>query len=380
MKKILIAFFAVVLMVPFIASAADIRVNEEGGNEIISQNETVKNVYSFGNNIQVEANVLGDFVGMGNYLAVDGDVQYGLIAAGSNVIINGSVGQSARVAGGMLQINGDVGEDLLVAGGTVEVGDDSKIAGDLMIAGGTVEVNGDVGGTIKASGSQVALNGMVAGNIEVDGADKLTIGDNAIIHGNINYSSPEEATISSKAQINGEIVYNKIESSNSFVKQIAGIFTVGAIISYIGMFILIIVLTYLLGKFTRLAVERGLTKPFPMFGWGVLTLIVIPIISLLLLVSVLGMQVGFVLSMIYVELALFARPIGAILLGTAIFRMFSKDKTGYRVDWLTGLVGMVVASILMIIPVVGWLVPFFFFALALGVIAKWSWDWVGRNR
>lgn len=381
MKKILIAFFAVVLMVPFVASAADIRVNEETGNETISQNETVKNVYSFGNDINVEANVLGDFVGFGNYIAVDGDVQYGLISAGSNILINGNVAQTSRVAGGIIRINGNVGEDLLVAGGTVEIGDDAKIAGDLMVAGGTVIVNGDVGGTIKASGGQVTLNGVVAGNIDAVDVENLYIGDNAVIHGNLTYTSPSEAAISSKAQITGEVVYNEsTKATMGYLGAMAGLFTVGALISYIAMFILILILTYLVGRFTRLAVERGLTKPFAMFGWGVLALVLAPIVGILLLVSVLGMQLSIVLSFVYVALVLIARPIGAILLGTAIFWMFDKKKESYRIDWLTGLVGLIVSSVLMIIPVVGWLVPFFFFALALGVIAKWSWDWVGRNR
>lgn len=382
MKKILFALIAFVLFIPLVASAADIRVNEESGSEVIQKGETVKNVYSFGNNVVAEANVLGDFVGAGNYVAINGDVQYGVIAAGANVVINGKVNQSVRVAAGNVQIMGDVGEDLIVAGGTVQTGPNSRVAGDILVTGGVINLAGSIGGNVKITGGQVTIDAVVAGNIEAKEVNDLKFTDNAVVHGNLKYSSTNEAVVSPKAKLLGQVDFQQVHklSKVPFVAGLVALATIGKILSIIGLYIVIILMTYLLSRFTKIATKNGLDAPFKMFGWGILTLIVIPIVAIILLASMIGIQASGILGSVYFALMLFARPLGSILLGTAIFKLFSKNKENLRIDWLTGLVGLAVATILMIIPFVGWIIPFIFYMMALGVLIKWTWNWVGRNR
>lgn len=382
MKKLLFALAGVALFIPLVASAAELRVNDEGGSEVIQKGETVKNVYSFGNNVVADADILGDFVGAGNYVSINGNVQFGVIAAGANVVINGKVNQNIRVAGGNVQINGEVGEDLLVAGGTVQVAPNSKVAGDIVATGGMVNLAGSVGGNINLSGGQVTVDGVVAGNIDAKDVDELKFGDNAVIHGNLKYSSSKEAVVSPKARLLGAVDYQKIKglSKVPFIAGLVALATVGKLLSIIGLYILILLLTYLLSRFTKVAVGSGFSKPFAMFGWGFIPLIVMPIVAIVLLASLLGMQASVILGAVYFMLMLIARPLGSILLGTAIFKLFSKNKEKLRVDWLTGLVGLLVATILMIVPFVGWVIPFIFYAMALGVLVKWTWGWVQRNR
>lgn len=381
MKKIIFAFLALFLLLPMAASAADVRVNNDSGDEFIGKAERVKNVYSFGNNVVVDADVQGDLVSAGNYLVVNGDVQYGVIAAGANVVINGNVNQSIRAAGGSVQVNGTVNEDLLVAGGTVRLDKNARVNGDVAVAGGNVTLDGSVGGYVKASGSQITLNGVIAGNITIGGVENLTIGKDAVIHGDISYKSNKEVTIEDGAQVTGEVTRSDlVKKTKTTAGIVAGVITAGHFVNLLSLYALILILTYLLSRFTKMAVERGLSTSGNAIWCGLLTMVLVPVVAVILVASILGFQAGLVLSATALALLSIAKPLGAITLGTAIYMLFSKNKKERRIDWLTGLIGAVAASVLMLIPFVGWIVPFVFYLIALGVVARWIWDWAMRNR
>jgi hypothetical protein len=49
-------------------------------------------------------------------------------------------------------------------------------------------------------------------------------------------------------------------------------------------------------------------------------------------------------------------------------------------SWKVALIGVVVCSVLGLIPVVGWLIKLVFFSLAFGVVVKYKWHIIKNFR
>jgi len=380
MKKLFIVFIAVLFVLPAFALAADFKVSQESDNVSIASSEQVKNLYTAGANVTSDANVLGDMVVAGGYVTVNGKVQQGLMLVAGNILVSGDVGQNVRVAGGNVQITGNVGQDLLVAGGTVDIGDKSTISGDFLSASGTSTISGNILGNVKLAGGSVTINGRINGDVTIYDAQSVELGSNAYIGGDFKYEAPQSATIASTAKVVGATEFSPTTPVN--FTALAGLMAFATIAKWLGVlsaFILALLVAYLLTKFAKYMVGKSFEKPWASFGWGMLVLIVSPIALLILLASILGLSVGILLGVTLGAVMVFAKPLGALVLGAWIVRLFSKGKE-LRVDWLTALIGVLLVAVLSVVPVVGWIIPFFTYMVALGVLVEWTWNWAKRNR
>lgn len=380
MKKILFGLAAVLFIMPAVVLAADFKVDEANGNVEVASGEQVKNLYTAGANVTSDANVLGDLVTAGGYIAINGKVQQTLMAAGGNVAVSANIGQNARLAGGNIQFTGTTGQDLLVGAGTLDIGKTANIGGDLMASSGMATINGKVLGDAWMAGGNITINGRIEGNVDIRGAQEVVLGENAYIGGKLKYEAPQQAAISQGAQVVGGTEYSPTKVGD--LKVLAGLMAFATVAKWLGVisaFILALLVAYLLNKFAKFTVQKAFNNPWPLFGWGLLVLIVAPVALVILLASVLGMSVAALLGVVLGAVLVFAKPFGALILGAWIVRLFSKDKA-LRVDWLTALVGVLVAAVLSIIPIVGWIIPFFTYIVALGVMFQWTWDWAKRNK
>ena len=161
------AFSALVfLMSAHTILGADFRTpnDKQDKNIIVAETEVIRNLYTVGGQVTVNANAIKDVVVAGGTVNVNGNVGDDLIAASGNLNVRGNIGGSARLAGGNISVaNKSIEEDLLVAGGTIYIDKGTTIHGDLIVGGGSVVVDGTVLGSVKASGGSLTLNGSVGG-------------------------------------------------------------------------------------------------------------------------------------------------------------------------------------------------------------------------
>jgi len=379
MKKLLYLFFFIAFsffLIPSVILAADFRASENG-NVAVEKNQQAKNLYIAGKTVSIDGTVAGDLVAAGSNVSINGSVENSSNVAGSTVIIDGIVGGSARLVGSSITIDGTVKQDLFAAGSDITISKDALIQGDLIAAGSTTSIQGIIDGDAKLTGDTVIISGNIKGNVSVKGVNKLTVKDGAVIEGNLSYSSPNTADIQSGASIKGKVDYtessgfsgrhlNRNISSASFLLQIAG------------LFVFLLVLIYLLPKFSRLFVENSYKSFGQNLGWGFLLLIVVPIAFIILLTLVATAGIAFSLFLLYALYLILAYVFGGLLLGSGLLRLFRKDDA-YTVDWLTALLGAVVFAVLGRVPVVGGLVVFVFFLVGLGTFFQFSVDFVKSN-
>ena len=354
------------LVIPATLFALELRVGEQPS---ISQGERILgDVYIAGASVQSSGTITGDLIAVGGSVLLNGNVSGDVMAGGGNVTLLGTVGDDVRVGGGNLIISAKIGGDLVMGGGQLQITGDG-IDGDLLIGGGVVRIDAPVKGNIAIGGGEVFLNAPVTGNVEFKG-DKLTFGKSAVISGNLTYRAPKAAVMEEGAVVRGETKYEPWETHRGDYKKVAG--TVISVF-VLGKFFAILVCSLLLGLFFRRyaheLVQTAVARPFVEIGRGFLTLVALPIASVILLATLIGIPLGILGFISFVGILVFASIATPIVLGSIVDKWMFKKNT-YEVSWRTIFFGAVLYVLLTTVPLVGWIISCGFMLLTLGAALK----------
>lgn len=377
MKKIFSITIPIFLFFLLI-SPASAAIFQGGDQYYLGPEETIEdNVYLGGGNLVINGNIDGDLIVGGGSILANGDVSKDRTIAGGNITINGNTGDDLRTAGGTIILNGNVDGELTIAGGQITVSPNVIVGKNAYIGGGVLIIDGKIEGDLEIAGGQVELNGEVTGNVKAIADEKISLGKNAIIGGNFEYSAPKEAELSEEALISGELIFNQIESEveKIVVKKdvfgdvlsslLAGLFLLKLLIALVFALILFFVFENPIVKMAKHAIENP-QKFGKEFLRGFVIIIVTPIALLLVLATIIGSPFTFVGFLILGLLLVFAKTGGAIILGSLILKVFKAKKF---VSWQGVLIGVVLASLLRIIPIFGWAICATFFLTALGTLS-----------
>ncbi|MCR4325921.1 MAG: FapA family protein [Patescibacteria group bacterium] len=360
---------AALLIVPMLAFAAQFRAEEQPS---LSSGETVNDdLYMAGGVVTSSGDVRGDLVAGGGSVLVSGAVSSDLIVGGGNITILGAVGDDVRAGGGNIIVSGDVGGDIVAGGGQIQL-TGKNIGGDVAIGGGSVRIDSSVGGDVKVGGGDVYINGPVAGNVELD-ADKITLGPNADIGGNLTYTSVKEATLEEGAVVRGETDFTARKARGEMGgAALAGIFTLALLAKFLMLFVGALILLLIFRKYPAELVERAMDNPLREMGRGVVFLIVTPVVSVVLLVSVIGIPLGALGLLVFGAAMVFASLVAPIILGSIAHRWIFKP-SDYQVSWKTILLGVALYILIGIIPIIGWIAKLVLIVLALGAMLNIKW-------
>ena len=186
------------------------------------------------------------------------------------------------------------------------------------------------------------------------------------IAGNLSYSSNKEIQIPEGVVLK-EISYNSYNNvaSKNILSNI-----LEYVLNLIGILVLAHVLYILINKFTPKYLDKisnitvsGLFK-YLVIGLGFL--ILIPVISILLLISNVGSVLGIILLLIYIILLIISRTIFIISIAT-----FSKNKCAKKLNiYLYILIIDIILSLIVLIPYVGFIISMLFSLIGFGMITK----------
>lgn len=374
MRKFLLSLAVLVLIIPVLGFAAEVKTAE-----LVSKNETPKNLYLAGQNPTVDANVTGDLVVAGSVVTVNGDVSNGVLAAGGTLNLNGNVANNVRVAGGTVNIEGNIGGDLVIFGGNVILGTKSVVSGDVIVFAGTLDLKGSVLGSVKNTyAGDVIIVGNVSGNVQLNQVGTLKLESSAVIGGNLQYSSTTEAVVASDAKVGGNVEYTKVTQSNVQGESLGSKF-MGMLFGAVMSFVALLVFISLLPKFATNATNSAIVNPLAKLGIGFLAIVVTPIALLLLLITFIGWGVMGYLFMIYMAFFALTGSLSALLVGSLVWKFIKKEKD-LIVNWKTAGIGVVVMAIFKLIPVVGWLAAFVVAMIVFGTLTIMSFDFIKAQR
>ena len=357
---LLVAFLFTLMAVPA-AFAADFRTDTSisiGDDEVINDD-----LYLFGTTITVNGIVNGDLFAAGNSLTVNGTVNGNVFLVGQEVIVNGTVSRGARITANNATIAGSIGEDLLLLGNSTGIHGGASIGRDLIATVSSLTLDGTVQRRFAGNAQTVTLNGSVGSNIDI-GVGDLTITEDASIGGDLTYRSDQMAEIAGGADIGGDVNHEMVGEADTETG-----FSIGSFVpSIIGLIMTAVYGTVLLLVFPRLTVAASnqlLENTIMSIGMGIVFLIVVPIVSVLVMITVIGIPLGLIALLLY-GIALFsAQVFVGMTLGRLILSFFS-DGNRRMIQFLGLLLGLLILFGVSFIPYVGPWAPLVVIILGLG--------------
>lgn len=336
MKKI---FLVLLLLIPISVNALNINVNGE-----VKENQEIQgSSILLGNYVENTNKVSGLDMTLGNTIKYEGESEY-LLSAGNNI-----------------EINGTVKNDGFVFGNVVNFNENSIIERDLLVLASNVTISGTIKKDVTIYASTVTINGNIE-NVNIK-ANEIII-ENANIN-NLSYN--EDAVIEVKdSQVNTTNLTEKLQSEVTIQDQIMNfIYNLGGIL-------VIFLALYLLAPKLFKKIESNnanitVLNVFSMFGFGTLSLILIPVIFILLLTITFCIPLAILLLILYVLAIWLSSIFTGYLLGYVIWTKLMKKENN---PLLTGLIGIVVLNLLGIIPYIGILITVISVMIGIGVILQ----------
>jgi len=369
LKRFLLLLLVLLTLAPGPAFAADLR---QGSTVTVGPSETLKDdLYAAASTIDVSGTVDGSVIASGGNITVSGTITRDLIVAGGTVTVTGNVRGSVRAATGTLTINGSVGEDLVVLGGTLDIGPSAKVGRDLVIAGGTARVGGSIGRKVLASVDTLTIRGPVGGDVQAT-ANVLRLEDGAAVTGELVYSSENQAFIAPGAKVAGKVTRNPVDGRLRRRADPAERFAdalVGWIRAMVGLFALGLVLVLVFPHFSTTTVKTFTSSPWINLGVGFALLIGIPVVALI--GFVVGLLIGgWWLALIAVGLYVVALAVAYVLAALFVGQR-GLDMAGRRGvhPLLALLAGLVVLTLIGLIPILGGLITLAAVVFGLGGLA-----------
>lgn len=357
------AIFVLALTVPVLSLAAEFRAGE---NVSIGREEKISNdLYMAAGSITSAGVVHGDLIIGGGNIVITGDVKADIIAGGGNVNILSNIGDDVRVGGGTVVVNGKIGGDLITGGGQISILG-SGIGGDAVIGGGNIRIDAPVAGNLLVGGGNVYINAPIGGNVKIE-AEKITLGKNAVISGNLAYRSSEEMVKEAGAIVKGRVDFEPLIKKSVSPKIFAAVFSAFLLWKFFALLVCGLVIGLLLRRYSNEIVALAVKRPLLELGRGVITLIVMPVASIFLLITLVGIPFGIAGLLGFVIIMIFSWIITPIIIGSIVYRYFSKK--ALEISWKTILLGVFLYMLLGFIPFIGSLARTLLILLSLGVIS-----------
>lgn len=338
-------------------------------NVFAETNESAKNLFYSGDNINETVDGKSDVYIAGNSISLGGTVESDVIVAGNTINIDvESVGGSVRAAGYSVNIDSQINRNITACANVINIKSNTKAKG-IYILGGNISFLGEAE-DLYISGDKVELNGVVTGNVKIN-CSELVIGENARVDGELELESQNEPIVLGNFNTS-KINFEKIEINNEDNNSFIGASLIGKTISLITAIILVVLITLLCKRYLLNSYNRLVSKPWLPFLVGFATLVIVPILAIILCFTVVCIPVSIISILIYSVLIYIAPIISGIVVGRVVFRNMN--------EYLSGIVFTVIIKVITFIPYVGAIVGFACLLLSLGLFMQNIFSLLGRKQ
>lgn len=354
MKKWVCALLTVIMAASLLCVGAFADEAEEIPDILLIQGAPLDaSCFEAGDTVSNDAAINGILFEAGNDVTANGSSEY-VIAAGNQFVMPGYTGKDALVAGRIINITGTVGRDAYFAAQDIII--DGTVSRNLFAAGKTVTVKGTVNGDLFLM------------------ADTVVIADDAVIGGQLHYDSNTTVIAPAGLLQNADVsIVDHPAQNDDFEIGISHKNDIGSTVLHKGMKFLGVVavamvllwLTPLWNKLDREYYGAPFGKYARAFGigWGVLA--GVPLVTILLMITGIGLRLGFILLLAYAAVILMAPVFISFFVGMLLWRgAFKKDAR----LWLEIIIGAAVWCICGLIPGVKVALALVTVPLGLGVM------------
>lgn len=340
-----------ILMAACLLLSLTVCVSAAGFYEDTTDGSLTGSTFATGTQLRHRASVDGIAFLAGRSIHSSGSNEY--VAAAAQVItLEGKTEKDAFLAGQDLSVQGDVGRDLFAASQTLDI-------------------MGDVGGSIYAAAESIVIQGKVAGDVYLS-AEKIVVSKDAVIGGRLYY--PSNAKVTANADILSNAVVQQVEEHEEEARHEKSLGrelleeTLEKIGSFVGLAAVALVLLWLTPLWEKVDSRytgQSFSKYATAFGIGFGVLVGVPIASVVLMITGVGLRLAFLLLMVYIAALIGASLFAEFFVGSLVWRKALKKAPKLWVELILGVALWTVASC---IPVVSFLTGFVGVPFGLGVV------------
>ncbi len=362
----LIVLVMIALFVFSLAASAGAYEVKSGDMVTVPEGRIQGPLFLAGESLVVNADVDGDVFAAGQNITINGRIDGDLLAAGRTVRINGDITGDIRCAGADIDLRGELGQSFSAFANEVRLLEGSRVNKDLLIFVGSASLSGVVDRQVLGSGGTISLNGPIGNDVRLWEVEDLKVGPSGSIAGKLHYGSPNQASVSPEAKIAGETKWEQIEHARRELPRPVGVNWVFQLIWFIAGVLVWGVLALIFPRIWAGLNRNTLQTPWSALGWGFLFLLVTPLASLLLLITVVGIPLSLALMAAYAALLYAGKIIAGDAVGRYLARRFNWEGRIHPIfPLMIGFAGLILLGK---IPVVGFLISIVAASMAFGAV------------
>lgn len=307
-------------------------------------------VFFAGEKISSEGDINGIGFMAGNEVSVDGNMEYGFIA------------------GETLNITSNIKNDLFLAGSDVNLTDDAVINRDLFVGAANITINNV---TVKRNANLAASvieisNTKIEGNLYIS-AEEIVMGENVVIDGKLSYNENAIVTGISKVDVDKIKKYALPELEKVSITTTIRTRLLSIISQFLLLVIIFLLFPSLIKKIDKKIENNSISNYLTKMGIGFIALVMVPIASVIMMVTIIGLPIGFLLLALYCMSLYFSLLVTSYIIGNKINTYLLKKPYNY---YSSILIGIILMKVISFIPVISGLVSFFGLLLGIGVIVN----------
>lgn len=372
MSVALLLFFGGVGLVAHEANAARPAASFSAAQSLYAASSSPGNSYVAGASVVLTAPVAGDFSAFG------GSIITGAPVTGDDLLVGGSIHSRAPVMGDVRALGGNVIIDQPIKGDLASVSytldDEARVGGSVFVTAANATLANGASGPVTIYGNNIALGGTFDQDVVVHSSGRLTLAASTTISGRLSYESPEPAVIPASATILGGVSYTNasylptLGTSRVLILLNMGFFL---FVRFLGALLLAGLIAGLFPWPAEQIVERVSTdRPrdlllTTLLGFAVA--IVTPILCVILMLTFIGIGLAFLIGIAYALLMMMALLYAGTLVGAWIAHRYARRET---ILWRDGVVGMLIFSLVALIPFIGTLSAGLFALFVAGALLQ----------
>ncbi|MEK7540450.1 MAG: polymer-forming cytoskeletal protein [Patescibacteria group bacterium] len=313
------------------------------GNAVRVQTATDKDVFLAGSMIRVEAPVNGD-----------------VFAAGNEVQILDVVNGSVRAAGNTVTIDSEIMGNVMAVGSTVIITKNAIVHGYVNAYGATIIIDGKVDKNVDVRGDQMSVNGILGGESYFEGS-WLDFGASSLIDAptTVRLSNAPVFQVGSQ----GQDLTTFIQLTQPAREADDSRFTAGdffmwlmwSLFKYASFLLITIVLIAVFPSVVNNTTQAMHQKMGKTWGWGALAFLIMPSALVVVALTVIGLPLSLLASVVYVISLVLAEILTAVLVGRWLLKTPESKVTKGQLIGAAAL-GLALGTVVVSIPFLGGLV------------------------
>jgi len=350
MKKLILSFLSIlILFSPIIASA-----QTESQYRLGQEQTKGEAQFIFRNSVILEGQIKNDVFIFANEIRISGLIEGNLFCLSEKLVIE----KSAKIKGSvfalssMADLSGLISGNVFLGASEISTSSNLKIDKELNFIAQRAIIKGTLLQQVRGYANEIKLEKALFFNNVLIKGKYISYDSDTIVKGKLTYYSPFEilSEEGGKAQIN-QMEWKKTTQPTFSQRMIQNI--TKKLVSLLS--ILIIGFLWLLlwkdkYKSTMLSLRERL---LPALGWGIILLLILPSLLLILAISILGIPLGIIISVFAIFWAYISPLVVGGLIGNFLLQLVGYD--GEKYPYLALSLGVIVLSILFVLPGAGWL-------------------------